>query len=88
MLAIAPISRPPALPPRAATRSFAGITFLHQVTGDVDEVGERVHLVQQVAVVVPGAAHLLPPRMCAIAYDHATIEQADVVTERRIVDRP
>src|SRR3546814_4341893 len=36
-----------------------GIAFLHQEIGDIDEVGERVLLVQQLAVVVPRAAHLL-----------------------------
>jgi hypothetical protein len=46
----------------AAKRGHAirrGIAFLHQEIGDVDEVGEGVLLVQQLAILVPAAAHFL-----------------------------
>ena len=38
------ISRPPALPPRANTRSRIGVFSRHQESGHVDEVGEGVTL--------------------------------------------
>ncbi len=57
-LATAPISRPPALPPSATSRSARRPALVDEVAGGGDEVGERVLLVQQLAVVVPVAAQL------------------------------
>ena len=55
---------------------FRRITFLHQETGDVDEVGEGVLLLQQLAVLVPAAAHFLAAADMGDGVDHAAVEQA------------
>ena len=54
-LATAPISRPPALPPRATSRSGEVHPSVDQVPGAGDEVGEGVRLGRQLPLLVPGA---------------------------------
>ena len=55
-----------------------GMAFLHQVVGDIDEVGEGVELVEQLAVLVPPAAQLLAAADVGDGIDHAAVEQADI----------
>ena len=55
-LATAPISRPPALPPRATSRAGVRVALGDERLGARDEVGERVRLVVEAAVLVPARA--------------------------------
>src|SRR5579875_2670929 len=57
MFATAPISSPPADPPRAISRD-GRVQGRYQVLGAGDEVGEGVALAQHLAVVIPAAAEL------------------------------
>ena len=43
---------------------------------DVDEIGERIHLVELAAVVVPGAAHFLAAAHMGDGIDEAAVDQA------------
>ena len=75
MLAIAPMSSPPADRPRA--KAFLRIVVLvgAEPARHVDEVREGVDLVQQLAVLVPVAAHLLAAADVRDGHDEAAIEQ-------------
>ncbi len=77
MLTTAPMSRPPALPPAAKT--FFGSAYFcpMQELGGVDEVGEGVLLLEQLAVLVPVAAELLPAADVGDGVDEAAVEQRD-----------
>ena len=78
MLATAPISSPPALPPIGEDACRGAAYFSRdQEVGDVDEVGEGVLLLEQLAVVVPGAAQLLAAADVRDGVDEAAVEQRD-----------
>ena len=72
--ATAPISRPPAEPPSATMRSARRVAAVDEVPGAVDEVRERVALVQQLAVLVPLPAHLAAAAHVRDGEDHAAVE--------------
>jgi hypothetical protein len=74
-LATAPISNPPALPPMANTFVLGAVARGDEMTRDVDEVGEGMHLVESAPVVVPGAAHFLAAAHMRDGIDEAAIEQ-------------
>src|SRR6476646_1705207 len=53
--------------------------------GRCDEIGESVFLVEQLALIVPGAAHLLPATNVRDCVDESAIEETQiVVAESRI----
>ena len=81
--ATAPISKPPALPPRAVSRSGAVASLVHEVLRARDEVGERVRLVQQLAVVVPTATHLAAAAHVRDREHDTAVEQADARRRKR-----
>ena len=76
MLATAPISRPPALPPWITSRSGERVPVLDEVLGAVDEVGERVHLQHHPPLLAPLLAELAAAADVGQRVDHAAVEQA------------
>lgn len=72
-LATAPMSRPPALPPSATSRSGAE-AGVHQVPGAGDEVGEGRPLEQLLTLLVPEPAHLAAAPDVRHGVDHAAVE--------------
>ena len=62
-----------------------GVSLGREVLGGGDEVGERVLLVEELAVLVPGAAHLLAAADVGDRIDEAPVDQAqERRAERRI----
>src|SRR5690606_1866301 len=59
------------------------VTLGHQEIGDVDEVGEGVDLLQQLAVLIPLPAHLLAAADVGDGVDGAAVHQADHVAVER-----
>jgi hypothetical protein len=76
MFATAPINNPPALPP-SPRRARVRVALLHQEARDVDEVRERVDLVEEAALVVPAPAHLLTATDVRDRIDETTVEQRE-----------
>ena len=76
MLVTAPISRPPAEPPSIIRRSRDVYLFLIEIVGDVDEVGEGVHLLHHAAGVAPRLAELAAAANARLRVDEAAVEKA------------
>ena len=72
--ATAPISRPPRRTALGDQPVRRRVSVVDQVQGAVDEVRERVALVQQLAVLVPLAAHLAAAADMGDGEDHAAVE--------------
>ena len=75
MLAIAPISMPPAEPPCATMRSWLVKPCSTRWRGRGDEIGEGVHLLQALAVLVPVIALVLAAANMGDGIDEAAIGQ-------------
>ena len=85
-MATAPISSPPADPPRPASAPGRGDPGLDQMAAGGDEVRERVGLVLHPTVLVPGASHLPAAAHVRDGEDHAPVEQGEPVVRERRVD--
>ena len=77
MLATAPTSRPPALPPWMTSRSRRRVALARPVFGAVDEVREGVHLLHHPALLAPLLAEFAAAADVGHGVDHAAIEQAE-----------
>ena len=71
----APTSRPPALPPRIATRFGGRPATGDDVLGDCDGVEERVALVEQLAIEIPTAAQFTAAAGMSKDPHETTVEQ-------------
>ena len=85
-LATAPMSSPPALPPRA-TSDGRRVALRDERLGARDEVGERVGLVIEAAVFVPAPAQLAAAAHVRDRAHEAAIEQRDARRAERRVAR-
>ena len=77
MLATAPISMPPALPPWATMRPRAVNLLAREIFAGGDEVGEGVDLLLALAVLVPAIALVLAAAHMGDGIDEAAIDEAE-----------
>ena len=85
-LATAPMSRPPAEPPRPASAPSRAMPP-RPGGADSDEVAERVGLVLHAPALVPGPPHLPRRHGRARWRDHPAVEERETVVGERRVDR-
>src|SRR5690606_39311191 len=75
--------------PGAATLDHEPVTrrvaFLHEVLGDVDEIGERIDLVLHATLIVPRLTEVAAATDVRGAHDEPAIEQAQSVGAERDV---
>ena len=83
----APIRRPPADPPRAASWSRRRPSLVDERPRDRDEVAEGRRLLGEAAHLVPGAAHLAAAADVGDGEDDPAVEQREPQRRERRVDR-